>query len=459
MRYPAFAYSGAMQVILFFVTCLTTFVAYYGIISVMLAFYGEVASLGRKLLFTFLIGTVLNNFWIYGVYLLGGQAHFPPIVYSLTIIPNPIFALIFYYLGGKVLGLMPHRSIPLMFCVYIYCIVIKCLQQAIGQVFFMQQHGPYNYLLDAISLCSTMVFNTLSYLLVLHWQRRSGFVLNPAEGVFLRPLWFDLLYEFLFASGVYAVVTFFPLLSGHQDPYLWLLLFGVSLSTLAIRMLLSFKRYATVALENKRAHIAALTGIIENFRALKHDYNNILQAYSGYIALGDVPQIERYHKSVLSTMLAASGQVDISGKGAQNPVLIAVLTQKCELAATRDVTLRIDIACDISNLCLRDIDLIRVVTNLLDNAIDAAAESPRRTVLFSAEPGTDKSLLLVISNSTAGEIDLSAIMVTGYTSKAGHMGYGVPQVRQILGRYRNCSLHFSYFDNEFFAYISIRPLT
>lgn len=50
---------------------------------------------------------------------------------------------------------------------------------------------------------------------------------------------------------------------------------------------------------NKNEHIAALEHSINDFRGIKHDFNNILQSYTGYISLKDYDKLEAYHRKMV----------------------------------------------------------------------------------------------------------------------------------------------------------------
>nr|WP_250161238.1 GHKL domain-containing protein [Furfurilactobacillus milii] len=79
----------------------------------------------------------------------------------------------------------------------------------------------------------------------------------------------------------------------------------------------------------------------------------------------------------------------------------------------------------------RSIDLVRIFGNVLDNALDAAEESDK-VVQLSAAP-TEKCNVFRVTNMIPGDttIDLSKVARFGVTTKQGHMGIGMSNIRRL----------------------------
>jgi two-component system CitB family sensor kinase len=131
------------------------------------------------------------------------------------------------------------------------------------------------------------------------------------------------------------------------------------------------------------------------------------------------------------------------------PVLAALLLGKAAEANERGVELEVDPASTVPEGVIPARDLITVVGNLLDNAIDAAAAAPApRRVGFSSwiehgssEGGTASTLVLRVSDSGTGLDDSSAVhaFTRGWSTKhderlIGH-GLGLALVGQATGRH------------------------
>lgn len=450
-----FAYSEAMQIILFFASCFTTLFFYTFTTNILLLIYGEKVSFKRKAIFVVITGTVMNNFWTYSVYLVGGMLNFSNTVYNLVTIPNPIFALLFFLLGVKVLGLSPFRSIRLLTNTYIFIMVIKIFQRMIGFIFFPQTGGPWNYFSDAVSVIVCTLIYSIAYLAIKKYLVKSKFVIRLTDSAQLQSLWKEILLLLVKTSLIYGFLVYYPV-HANVDKYLYLPIMFVILGlVLWVNVLNDAKISARMEITNKAVHVKILNDVIDGFGGLRHDLNNILQTYGGYIATENLEKLKQYHQSLFEATVLLNENDMLNKKLEENPALVSLLMQKHKLAIAAQVNMRINIICTIDELYISELDLCRSVGNLLDNAIEAARESAKKWVGFSIETKMDESKLIVVSNSTKEDVDITSVVRAGVTSKEGHTGMGLNHTRKMLSKYANCAFQVSYYDHEFTAYINV----
>jgi two-component system sensor histidine kinase AgrC len=202
--------------------------------------------------------------------------------------------------------------------------------------------------------------------------------------------------------------------------------------------------------------IEALKGSIENFNGIKHDFYNILSTYSGFMEVESWDKLKKYHQKVTGCALGAGIALDLSKKMDRNPALATLLMHKAEYAKGQEVKLQMQLMTDIGSIGMDDIDLCRLVSCLVDNAIESAAKSARKSVVFSLTNNMNVSKTITVSNSTKDAVDVEKISVLGASTKEGHMGVGVNNSLKIARSNENCSLSFSYFDHEFTAIVDIK---
>jgi sensor histidine kinase regulating citrate/malate metabolism len=119
----------------------------------------------------------------------------------------------------------------------------------------------------------------------------------------------------------------------------------------------------------------------DTLRAQAHEFDNRLHTIAGLIELGEAEEAVRFVHRVSSSRSEFSGAVT---SAVRDPSVAALLIAKASQAAELGVDLRI--APDSSLPALpEDLseDVTTVVGNLVDNALDAAASSPRRWVEVS----------------------------------------------------------------------------
>ena len=175
-------------------------------------------------------------------------------------------------------------------------------------------------------------------------------------------------------------------------------------------------------------------GLAEALRSQAHEAANRLHSVISLIELGRSDQALTFATAELAM---AQRLTDLVVSAVDEPVLAALLLGKAAEANERGVELEVDPASTVPEGVIPARDLVTVVGNLLDNAIDAAAAAPGpRRVGFSSwiedtqsVHGIASTLVLQISDTGAGMDDLSAsrAFTRGWSTKTGHrlVGHGL----------------------------------
>ncbi len=208
------------------------------------------------------------------------------------------------------------------------------------------------------------------------------------------------------------------------------------------------RSYGTVATLRDRTEMEALTGELDTVRAFAeslrsqaHEASNKLHTVVMLVETGRYETALEYATSELEL---AQRLTDRVVSAVREPVLAALLLGKTAQAAERGVELRITEDSQTPDGALPVADLITVLGNLIDNAIDASAEGPvdgRRTVEVAIVP-SDGDVVIEVSDSGPGlppELRDSAF-TRGWSTKAvstpGGRGLGLALVSQVVRRHR-----------------------
>jgi two-component system CitB family sensor kinase len=174
--------------------------------------------------------------------------------------------------------------------------------------------------------------------------------------------------------------------------------------------------------------------LAQALRAQAHEFSNKLHVVGGLIELGRLDDAIRF---VAETSLVHQELVDLVQERIADPALAALLLAKAALASERRVEFRLATDALLPAQITEVRDLITVVGNLVDNAIDAASGAAGAWVEVSmqADPG---GTAVRVRDSGPG-IDAHAvdeIFREGYTTKGGgaHYGIGLALVRQVAQR-------------------------
>jgi two-component system CitB family sensor kinase len=178
----------------------------------------------------------------------------------------------------------------------------------------------------------------------------------------------------------------------------------------------------------------SVRGLTEALRAQAHEAANRLHTVLTMVELGRTDEAIE----LATAELAVAQQLTDQVVGAvDEPALAALLLGKSAQAGERGVELTIDDESRLTGSLLRGRDLITVVGNLIDNALEAVADTPlprRVGVLVREEAG---EVLVRVSDNGPGLPPEQAAEVFrhGWSTKGDGHGIGLSLVRQVADRY------------------------
>lgn len=189
-------------------------------------------------------------------------------------------------------------------------------------------------------------------------------------------------------------------------------------------------------LQSLGTELASMRTLSDALRAQTHEHANRLHTIVSLMELGRVPEALDFATKDLEVSQQLTDEMIDS---VDEPVLSALLMGKFAQAAELGVRLTVDASGTLADSGLSAQDLVTVVGNLIDNALDAAAagESPREVHLAVSSAGGD--VVIEVSDSGPG-VDPDAvadILRHGYSTKepGPHgRGLGLALVRQTVNR-------------------------
>lgn len=181
------------------------------------------------------------------------------------------------------------------------------------------------------------------------------------------------------------------------------------------------------ALETERAE--ALMESYTTQRRLTHEFTNHTDALALLLQQGEYEEAKAYLASLTKTIAASTTIMNT-----HNPLLDALLSKKYEEASKKGVMLYFDLP-DLRDIPLNKTDLVLVVSNLLNNAIDAAAEADPPEVYFRVRK-TETELLLSVRNRVARNVELQENQLLRSTKTEPGHGIGLRNVTDVLRKYQ-----------------------
>jgi two-component system, CitB family, sensor kinase len=176
-------------------------------------------------------------------------------------------------------------------------------------------------------------------------------------------------------------------------------------------------------------------GLTETLRAQSHEFANRLHTLVGLVELGRYDEAIQFVTDVSTARAALTERLQASISDAK---LVALILAKVSLADEHDVRLRVmddsHVAAPVSDVS----EVLTVAGNLIDNAIDAAAQAPGPRWVEVTIVAVEHDLLIRVRDSGRGvPHDMrEAIFMYGVTTKSSatgaRRGLGLALVRQVV---------------------------
>jgi two-component system, CitB family, sensor kinase len=177
--------------------------------------------------------------------------------------------------------------------------------------------------------------------------------------------------------------------------------------------------------------------LFDALRAQAHEHSNRLHALAGMLHLGHVEEARGYLEALSGDPLRTGEDV---GR-IRDPYLRGLLTAKASAATERGVELRLSEDSALEAELTEPLDVVTVVGNLVDNAVRAAAEGPRRPAWVEVAVAGDTEWLTVgLSDSGEGlaEETVGLAFRDGWTTRRDDVerhGLGLALARQTARRH------------------------
>ena len=212
------------------------------------------------------------------------------------------------------------------------------------------------------------------------------------------------------------------------------------------------KKFEQKHLQTYTDEIVALYNEIRGFR---HDYTGMLVSLRMAIESKDLQEIDRVYSEVLvkaNQKLRSDKYTYFDLNNIEDSALRSLIAQSIVNAKTNDVEYTLEVKDIITPLSMELLDLVRVMSVLLNNAVEGAVDSYQKK-LEVAIIKLDLETLVVIQNSCKNRrVKSEDLFELGFSTKGRHRGLGLNNVKEILGKYDNVILE-TEIDNDVFKQV------
>ena len=209
-------------------------------------------------------------------------------------------------------------------------------------------------------------------------------------------------------------------------------------------------------------HNKTMIGMVDGVKTLKHDYNNIMQALSGYVATKQYDKLEEHINKVLQECNVVNNFSTITPELFNEPAIYGIMGAKYFLAADKDIKVDLDITCDFTKISFPMPELSRILGIILDNAMEATEKANNKYIRFEARYDSRKNadvLKIVNTYDTSINIDLEKIYEKGVSSKKIKSGIGLWEVKKLIKKNKNSQIYPTIENNKFVQNIVIERIS
>jgi hypothetical protein len=186
-------------------------------------------------------------------------------------------------------------------------------------------------------------------------------------------------------------------------------------------------------------YVANIDTLFQSVREQRHDYNSHVSTIHSMIVLGEYEALKKYTEEIIGEAVAINDIINIS-----NPALCALVQAKAAMAVDKKIIFEHEMQSmeELDNSIVKSIDIVKIISNLLDNAFEATItlnDSHERLVKIK---GSIKNGQLNISVFNTG-IPLSEelkdkIFIPGFSTKIAdkNSGLGLSIIQQMINKYK-----------------------
>lgn len=188
-----------------------------------------------------------------------------------------------------------------------------------------------------------------------------------------------------------------------------------------------------------------LTSIQQQYtdlRKFKHDFQNIMLSMKPIVDNSHSVELKNYYHDILQEQTELSKVSD--GNIAQvqtidSEAIRGLIIQKFFIAQNKHLQFHLEMTQDHYHFEKNILVIVRILGILLDNAFEYVQTITDKKVTCAITQ-TDNTTEITIDNSLEGELNFKQIFKSGYTTKEGHSGFGLANIRRLISESDNLYL-------------------
>lgn len=209
----------------------------------------------------------------------------------------------------------------------------------------------------------------------------------------------------------------------------------------------ALKQAKATELQNLIEYTTQIENLYAEMRHFKHDYKNILLSLEYCLDNNDLAGAKKvYQQTIAPTRSKLSSNLQVIGQlqNITDPALKGLISNKLLLCLTKELKLSCEVDTKITlDRRIQQVDMIRVLSILLDNALQAAESSLQKRLTFAFFEDSSQQIFIIQNSTKEEKINLQLLNKAGFTTKGKGHGQGLANIRAILHDYPFITLNTS----------------
>ncbi len=181
-------------------------------------------------------------------------------------------------------------------------------------------------------------------------------------------------------------------------------------------------------LSSYRARQKEIEHIAENTRRLKHDMRNHIMVIASYLSSGEIQEAKEYLSVVLDKLDRVYSYIQTG-----NSVMNYIINTKLEYAHRNGVKFKAEIE-NISFAKMGSVDFSALLSNILDNAVEASMNASRKFIYVSVCRKQGWDCVTVKNGIDRSVLNSNPELISTKPDKDKH-GIGIEQIKSIVKKY------------------------
>ncbi len=198
-------------------------------------------------------------------------------------------------------------------------------------------------------------------------------------------------------------------------------------------------------------YIKQIEQTYQTVRGFKHDYRNILISLGESIRTGDLHRIKTLYQDILisaDSKLTEEESID-DLLNVEHSALKSILYWKIREARQDGIQVNLEIKETITTVGMTSLDFIRVISILLDNAIEAAKESINPSISLAMVKEKNGHIFYLKNSRKHCPLVINQLFQPHFSTKGKHRGIGLYNLSKIIENYEHTFMETNATDTNF----------